>query len=151
VKKPVAIGLGLAAFGAASVVTHLLLGSEPDEPGFDGPLPLCGEHPNCYRVRRIYSAPPDAVLHAVIEAVRASGDFLTGRPDRITMTEDGLNVIFKVGFLYDHLRIAVLPGATEQSVLHARCQSRIGGNDLGLNRLRVRRLLDAVARQLVVA
>lgn len=147
-KKPVAVGLGLAAMGLVGVVASRVLGSTPEEPGFEGPLPLCDGTPNCYRVRRIYPAAPDAVREAAFEAVRASGDWLTGHPIRITPTDDGLRAVIKVGAFRDDLQIAVVPGAAGQSVLHARSASRLGESDLGINRLRVRRLLDAVATRL---
>lgn len=146
-RKPVAIGLGLATVGVAGIVVHHLLGSEPEEPGFEGPLPLCDGVPNCYRVRRIYAASPEAIREAAFDAVRASGDWLTGRPIRITPTDDGLRAVYKVHIVRDDLQIAVLPGAAGQSVLHARSSSRVGGNDLGINRLRVRRLLDSIAER----
>jgi uncharacterized protein (DUF1499 family) len=144
VKKPVALGLGLAALGVVGMIASQLAGSTPEEPGFDGPLPLCDGTPNCYRVRRVYTASPEAVRAAALEAVRASGDWLTGHAIRITPTDDGLRAVVKAGPFRDDLQIAVVPGAAGQSVLHARSSSRVGESDLGINRLRVRRLLDAV-------
>ena len=146
-KKPVALGLGLAAAGIAGAVVHQVLGSEPEERGFEGPLPLCDDAPNCYRVRRVYASAPESVREAAFEAVRATGDWLTGHAIRITPTDDGLRATIKVGLLRDDLQIAVLPGAAGQSVLHARSSSRFGGNDLGINRLRVRRILSAIAER----
>ena len=40
------------------------------------------------------------------------------------------------------------PGAAGQSVLHVRSASRVGESDLGVNRLRARRILDDVERRL---
>ena len=150
-KKPVAFGIGLAALGIAGAVVSQVIGSSPEEPGFDGPLPLCDGVPNCYRVRRVYSASPDAVRHAALEAVRASGSWLTGHAVRITPTDEGLQATLKTGPFRDDLQIAVVPGAAGQSVLHARSASRVGESDLGVNRLRVRRILDAVADRLVAS
>ena len=146
-KKPAAFGLGLAALGVAGVVASRVLGSTPEEPGFDGPLPLCDGSLNCYRIRRVYNADPDTVLDAVRAALYDSGDWLTGRAVRVTPTEGGFRAIVKTGPFRDDVEVAVLPGAAGQAVLHARSASRIGENDLGLNRLRVRRLLDDVAER----
>ncbi len=146
-KRFVAFGLGLAALSAGAVIASVALGSTPEEPGFDGPLPLCDGSPNCYRVRQVFSAPPETVREAALVAVRASSDWLTGDVVRVTPTDDGLQAVFKAGPFQDDLQIVVLPGATGQSVLHARSSSRVGESDLGLNRLRVRRILDAVAQR----
>ncbi|GAB5534094.1 MAG: hypothetical protein Rubg2KO_03430 [Rubricoccaceae bacterium] len=150
-KKPVVLGLGLAILGTAGIVAAQIAGSTPEEPGFDGPLPLCNGVPNCYRVRRVYSASPDVVRDAARAAVDASSHWLTGAPVRVTPTDDGLKAVIKTGPFRDDLQIAVVPGAAGQSVLHARSASRVGESDLGINRLRVRRLLDAVADRLMAA
>ena len=147
-KRPVALGLGLAALGAAGYVTSRVVGSVPDEPGFDGPLPLCDGARNCYRVRRVFNADPDRVREVAREALEGSGDWLTGHPVRVTPADDGFRAVFKSGPFRDDLQIAVLPGAAGQSVLHARSASRLGENDLGTNRKRVRRLLYDIATRL---
>ncbi|MEO0560303.1 MAG: DUF1499 domain-containing protein [Bacteroidota bacterium] len=147
-KKPVVFGIGLAILGTAGIVASYTLGSTPEEPRFDGPLPVCGDAPNCYRVRRVYSASPDQVREAARTAIEASSHWFTGTPDRVADTEDGLTAVFKTGPFSDDLRIAVVSGAAGQSVLHARSSSRVGESDLGVNRLRVRRLLAAIHDQL---
>ena len=147
-KRPVALGLGLAALGAAGYVASRVVGSVPDEPGFDGPLPLCEDARNCYRARRVYNADPDRVREAARAALDASGDWRTGHPLRVTPTDDGFRAVVKSGPFRDDLQIAVLPGAAGQSVLHARSASRLGENDLGTNRRRVRRLLYDVTTRL---
>ena len=145
--RKIYIGVGLAVAGVAGLAASSMLGSTPDEPGFEGPLPLCGDSSNCYRVRRVIAASPEEVRQAAEVAIRASRNWLTGEATRVTPTDDGFRAVIKVGPFYDDLQIAVVPGASGQSVLHVRSASRIGESDLGINRLRVRRILDAVTER----
>ena len=147
-RRSVAVALGALGIAAASVVVSRTIGSRPDEPGYDGPLPTCDGVPNCYRARRAYDVGPEALRTAVDAAVRASGSVVTGAPLRVTPTETGLRAVFRAGPFRDDLAAVITPGAAGQSVLHVRSASRVGESDLGVNRLRARRILDDVERRL---
>lgn len=142
------VGLGLAALAAGGIVASRALGSRPDEPGYDGPLPLCDGVPNCYRGRITLAASPEATRGAALAAAREHRDVLSGRALRVTPTETGLTAVFRAGPFRDDLALAVEAGPEGGSVLHVRSAARVGESDLGINRLRVRRLLADVERRL---
>lgn len=143
-KRGVLVGLGLAGLAATSLVASRVLGSRPDEPGYEGPLPTCGDVPNCYRGRVALSTAPGAVRDAALAVVRAHQSLITGRPLRVTPTDDGLTAVFQSGPFRDDLALAVEPGPSGGSVLHVRSAARVGESDIGVNRRRARRILADV-------
>lgn len=147
-RRGVLVGLGLAGLAAAGVATSRLIGSRPDEPGFDGPLPLCPNARNCFRARTTFAAAPEAVRTAALDAVRQHDDLLTGRALRVTPTELGLTAVFRSGPFRDDVAIAVTPGPDAGSTLHVRSAARVGESDLGVNRMRARRLLAEIEERL---
>ncbi len=147
-KHGVLVGLGLAGLAAAGVVASRALGSRPDEPGFDGPLPLCDDARNCYRARTRLDADPEAVREVAFAAVRAHDDLFTGKALRVTPTELGLTAVFRSGPFRDDVALAVTPGADGGAVLHVRSAARVGESDLGVNKRRGRQLIAAVEHRL---
>ena len=147
-KRPLLIGLGALGVAAAGLAVGRAVGSRPDEPGFEGPLPTCTGVPNCFRARQAFDVGPEALRTALDASVRAGGSVVTGRVLRVTPTETGLRAVFGAGPFRDDLAAAIVEGSAGQSVLHVRSASRVGESDLGLNRLRVRRLLADVERRL---
>ena len=147
-RRSVLVGLSLAGLAAAGVVASRTAGSRPDEPGFDGPLPLCGGSRNCFRARATLAADQETARDAAREAVRAFDHVLTGRALRVTPTELGLTAIFRSGPFRDDLAVAVVTGPSGGSVLHVRSASRVGESDIGVNRARVRRLIHDVEQRL---
>ena len=147
-RTPILVGLGVLGVTAAGMAVSRAVGSRPDERGFVGPLPTCTDVPNCYRARRAYDVGPEALKTALDAAVREHRSVVTGSALRVTPTETGLRSVFRAGPFRDDLAAAIVPGSAGQSVLHLRSASRLGESDLGVNRLRVRRLFDDVARRL---
>ena len=143
-KREILIGLGLAGLAATSMVASRVLGSRPDEPGYNGPLPTCGDTPNCYRGRVSLAASPDAVREAALTVVRDHRSLITGRPLRVTPTDDGLTAVFQSGPFRDDVALAVAPDAGGGSVLHVRSAARVGESDIGVNRRRARQILSDV-------
>lgn len=146
-RRGVLVGLGVAGLAGALAASRAL-GSRPDEPGFDGPLPLCEGRSNCYRARTTLGAAPEAARDAALEAVRAHNHLLTGRALRVTPTDRGLDAVFRSGPFRDDVTVAVVPRPGGGSVLHIRSASRVGESDLGVNRLRARQLVGEVERRL---
>lgn len=110
----------------------------------DSPLPPCPETPNCERTSQRVAAAPDSVYRAVQHALAGLGPIeLRLHPD-IRRAE----AVYRVALLFkDDVAVAVT--ATDgQCVLYLRSASRVGCNDLGVNRRRVRRLLRGVAQHL---
>lgn len=145
-RRGLLVGAGLAVAGA---VVSRALGSTPDEPHFESPLAPCARAANCYRARTALDAGPADVRNAAIGAVRDHDGRLTGRALRVTPTGDGLTAVFRVGPFRDDVAVAVVPGPDGGSVLHVRSASRVGGSDLGLNRLRARRLVAETEHRLL--
>lgn len=149
-RRGVLVGLGVAGVAAVGLSASRALGSRPDEPGYPGPLPTCGDVPNCYRARVRLAADPEAVRAAAFAGVRSHGDWFTGRAVRVAPTDDGLAAVFKAGPFRDDVAVAVEAVEGGGSVLHVRSASRVGENDLGVNRRRARRLVDEIRRALAL-
>lgn len=142
--------LGVAGLAVAGLAASRALGSRPDEPRFESPLAPCPRAINCYRARTPLGADAADVRNAAISAVRDHDDWLTGRALRVTPTEDGLTAVFRAGPFRDDVAVAVVPNADGGAVLHVRSAARVGRNDLGLNRLRARRLVAETERRLLL-
>jgi len=140
----VALGLaGLAALTVGGALASRSLGSRPAHPGMDGPIPACPRTPNCERVRVPLAAPPERVLDAALGALRQS-HVLTGRAVRLTPTPAGARAVFTAGPFRDDVVLAVESDGDEGAVLWIRSASRVGQSDLGVNRMRVAQLVEAI-------
>lgn len=130
---------------AATLILSLLAmgcfssgGPLPAAPG--NPLPECPDSPNCERITKGYAAPPDRLFARVQDALRALG------PTRLRLQPDTLraSAVYRVALVFkDDVEVAVEPDP-DGSRLHVRSASRVGHSDLGVNRRRVQRLLDAI-------
>jgi uncharacterized protein (DUF1499 family) len=87
------------------------------------------------------------VVEAARDALRAHRDWLTGHALRVTPTELGATAVFKAGPFRDDVAVAVTPEGEGRSTLHVRSASRVGESDLGLNRLRARRIAAEVEQR----
>jgi uncharacterized protein (DUF1499 family) len=106
----------------------------------DNPLPECPASPNCERTTKAYAAPADRLFARVQEALRTLG------PARLRLQPDSMraSAVYRVALVFkDDLDVAV-ESRSDGSRLHVRSASRVGHSDLGVNRRRVHRLLDAV-------
>ncbi|MEM6325739.1 MAG: DUF1499 domain-containing protein [Bacteroidota bacterium] len=136
----------LAIGGVGAAVTHRI-GSRPEVDGVGSPLATCGDHLNCARISRAVPAEAEAVRRVAEAAVRSDQGLFTGRVDEVSLTAGGLRAAYKMGLFTDDLALEVTEGADGHSVLHLRSASRLGRNDLGVNRRRVERLAaDVLAR-----
>lgn len=110
----------------------------------DNPLPPCPDSPNCERTSRSYDVPADTVYAAVQRALDDLG------PTELRLRPDSLRAaaVYRVVLVFkDDVDVAVQP-AGNGSLLHVRSASRVGQNDLGVNRRRVHRLFSAVREHL---
>ena len=141
---------GAVGVGAGVAASHLL-GSRP-EPGSEaGPLPAVGAFPNAFAAAPLrLDAPPDVVREQALVAVQNGLYPLYGAAESIEVTPLGLDVVVALGPFRDDLSLAVLPDG-DGSVVWARSAARLGRSDLGVNRLRTRRLLDDLARRATAA
>ncbi len=135
----------LILFGLLSSV---LAACSPDAPPVPvartlpaNPLSPCPSSPNCVRQTRLFDAPPDtlfqhalAALHT-LDASEIDADPATRR----------LDAVFKVILFKDDVAVAVAPH-DDGAVLHIRSASRVGYRDFGVNRRRVDRFFEALAR-----
>lgn len=104
------------------------------------PLPECPDSPNCERTTKDYAVPADRLFARVQEALRTLG------PVRLRLQPDSMeaSAVYRVAWVFkDDVAVAVEP-RSGGSQLHVRSASRVGQNDLGVNRRRVHRLLDAI-------
>lgn len=143
-KRPLLAGLAVAAAGVAGGIASAILGSRPDGVGADGPLSPCGEALTCFRSRRPLAATPEQALDAAESVLRGWSDLLTGRAISVERTAEGLRAVVQFGPFRDDVTLAAEARGDDASMLYIRSASRLSGSDLGLNRLRGGRLLDAI-------
>jgi|GEM_PF-5013809 len=142
-KRPLLAGLAVAVAGVAGGIASAVLGSRPDGVGADGPLAPCGPALNCFRSRRPVAATPERALDASEAVLRDWSDPLTGRTISVERTSDGVRAVIQLGPFRDDVTLAAEARADGGAMLFIRSASRVGGSDLGINRLRGLRLLDA--------
>jgi uncharacterized protein (DUF1499 family) len=140
-------GLGIIAFG---VVTSMM-GSRPEGVAAASPLEPCPDSPNCYSTSVQLPGHPRRIAIAAKNAVRGHASWRTGgwsakgHFDGVYRVES----TFRVGFVFfDDVVIEVTPVSATAGLLHIRSASRIGRSDLGVNRARVRELLDKIREEL---
>lgn len=136
---------GLAGLAGVMAASHFL-GSRPEAAYGDGPLAPCPGTPNCALVRAPLAAPPERVEAAALAAVRSHHSWRTGRAASVTPTASGAEAAFAVGPFTDRLAVAVEPDGAGGSVLWVRSAAEQGRSDLGVNRVRARRIADDVRR-----
>ena len=108
------------------------------------PLPDCPASPNCERISTNYDVPADRLFDSTRDALAALGP-VTLRADVDSMRA---HAVYRVALVFkDDVDVAVDSTATG-NVLHVRSASRMGYDDLGVNRRRVQRLLSAVSDSL---
>ena len=139
--------LGLAGV-AGVVIASDRLGSRPDVTTGDGPLAPCPGVPNCALVRVPLAAAPERVEAAALRAVQTHRSWRTGRAASVTPTASGVTAAFAVGPFRDRLAVAVEADDAGGSVLWVRSAAGQGRSDLGVNRARVRQLVETVRSEL---
>ncbi|WP_412060320.1 DUF1499 domain-containing protein [Rubrivirga sp. IMCC45206] len=138
--RRVVVGVGVVTLGL--VASHLL-GSRPEATEADAPVAVCPGTPTCARVRVEIAAPPADVRAAARRALTGTGG-LTGSTEAVTDTPTGALATVRIGPFVDEVAVEV-DNAPTGAVLWVRSASRVGGTDLGVNRWRTHRLVDAVA------
>ena len=137
------IGVGAAA--VVALAAGEALGSRPEATETDAPVSPCPATPNCARLRIPVAETPLAVTQAVHQAFSGVGDESgLGTPSAFVPTDTGALAAFAVGPFQDDVTVAVEP-ASRGSVLWVRSAARVGRSDLGVNRRRAGRVVEAVA------
>ena len=106
------------------------------------PLPLCPDSPNCERISTDYAVSADRLFARVQTALRDLG------PARMQLRPDSMRAaaVYRVAWVFKDDVAVDVESTADGSRLHVRSASRVGQSDLGVNRRRVQRLLDAVDR-----
>ena len=111
----------------------------------DNPLPLCPDTPNCERTARPYDIPPDTLFVAAQRALEALGPITLRLPD--SPSGRRAEAVYRVALVFkDDVDVAVRTRDDGGSVLYVRSASRVGHSDLGVNRRRVRNLLETMEK-----
>ncbi|WP_420454516.1 DUF1499 domain-containing protein [Rubrivirga sp.] len=129
---------------AVALVASEALGSRPQATEADAPVPPCPSTPNCARLRVPVASAPLAVTEAVHRAFSGLGDTGLGTPAAFVPTATGALATFAVGPFQDEVAVEVEP-ASRGSVLWVRSAAESGRSDLGVNRRRAQRVVEAVA------
>lgn len=104
----------------------------------DNPLPPCPDLPNCERRSRVLAVDPGVLFGAVQATLSAMGPVKMN----VQPADRSVHAVFRVAFFFkDDVDVIIVPhGATGgKSAVHMRSASRLGRNDLGVNRRRVDR------------
>lgn len=134
--------IGIGAVVLVAAVGSAAIGSRPEATDTDAPVPPCPDSPNCARLRVSIGAPPNAVVRAVHQAFGGVGDEVAA-PSAFVASATGALAAFDVGSFTDDVAVEVEPDSNG-SVLWVRSASREGWSDLGVNRRRARRIVEAV-------
>lgn len=123
-----------------------LSGSTPSHfPQMDkisNPLPECPDASNCARTTIKVNDDPDKVL-------TLSKNILSGmeaKRIRTLIEDDRVSAVFKVLFFKDDFDVQVESRNESTVYVHLRSASRWGFSDLGVNRRRVQRFIDALQK-----
>lgn len=119
-----------------ATVASLVTPSDSSLP--DNPLPPCPDAPNCERISRAFATDPDVLFGAVQSVLAAMGP----TEMNVQPSDRSVHAVFRVALLFkDDVDVAIEPygTASDQSALHIRSASRVGGYDFGVNRRRVDR------------
>ena len=116
----------------------------PTSSSDDNPLPRCPDAPNCVRTTRVFDVTPGALFQAAQRALTDLGPAeLHAEPN-----DRRADAVYRVAFIFkDDVQIAVT-ARDGGSALHIRSESRVGYEDLGVNRRRVKRFFRALDRRL---
>ncbi|MFH5831155.1 DUF1499 domain-containing protein [Halalkalibaculum sp. DA3122] len=119
----------------------------PSRKDLNNPLPPCPESPNCVRLTEQYPASVDATWEIALKILQAM------KPYNIELTPDTyrIDAIFMVVFFQDDLTLQLEEAENNNTYLHIRSASRVGHSDFGVNRRRVRHLLQQMENRLVEA
>lgn len=109
----------------------------------ENPLPPCPGTPNCERVARSYDVAPNTLYGAAGQALEGLGPVTLRQPGPPSSRR--LEAVYRVALIFkDDVDVAVRAPSDGGSILYVRSASRVGYSDLGVNRRRVEKLLDAV-------
>lgn len=117
----------------------------PDAPS--DPLPPCSDTPNCERRTHSFPVDPAVLFGAVQSALAALGPTTMN----VQPGERRVHAVYRVALLFkdDVDAIIVSDSANgDESTLHIRSASRVGKNDLGVNRRRVDRFFRRLENRL---
>ena len=111
----------------------------------ENPLPPCPDTPNCERTARPYEIPPDTLFVAAQRALESLDPVTLRLPN--SPSGRRAEAVYRVALIFkDDVEVAVKARADGGSVLYVRSASRVGYSDLGVNRRRVRNLLETMEK-----
>ena len=132
----------MGVFAAVSVsVVGCSSSSRPlPPPSPQNPLPECPATPNCVRISETYPVSADTLFANANRALESLG------PSELRVSPDSLraSAVYRVALVFKDDVDLTVESREDGSMLHVRSASRVGQNDLGVNRRRVQRLLSAL-------
>lgn len=107
----------------------------------ENPLPPCPGSPNCVRITREYPDSIDVMWGTTLSVLKQMKPYDLD----ITADEYRIDAIFLVVFFQDDLAIKMEEKEPDKTYLHIRSSSRLGRNDFGVNRRRVKEFLEKMS------
>lgn len=109
----------------------------------ENPLSPCPDTPNCVRETRRFKQAPAKLFARALKALYQL------KPAEVEVEEDErrIDAVFRVFLFKDDVALVVEPDE-QGTVLHLRSTSRLGRNDLGVNRRRADRFFAALDEEL---
>lgn len=111
---------------------------------YNNPLEACPDTPNCIRLSYEVEEDFSTALEAFEITLRRM------KAHEITMNDDGFHAVFRIplfGYL-DDVNIQLEGIKSGKTIVHMRSASRIGYSDLGVNRMRVKKMRSEYVRSL---
>mgnify|MGYP006281097867 CR=1 FL=1 len=133
-----------------SITAGLLLtacASESDDmnsTNYRNPLPECPDTPNCIR----YSFASDEGATVVLDALESALERM--KAYEIDRESGSIDAVFRIPFFgwKDDVNIRLETAGSGETLIHIRSASRVGYSDLGVNRMRIKKLRSEYYRSL---
>lgn len=110
----------------------------------ESPLPACPGTPNCVHEVHAYNILPSELADVVEQALRALSPISF---DRGIIDTHTMHAVYRAGFFKDDVDVSILYH-NGGSHLYIRSASRVGRNDLGVNKRRLRCIIEALNERL---
>lgn len=124
-------------------VLFYLQGSRPSDISsdtkYESPLDPCPDSPNCIHISREYELKAEKLFQHTLDAIESMNPFEVESDSQNFQIESVFRI--RIFGFKDDLKAVIQPHAGN-SILFIKSSSRVGHSDLGVNRRRVKKLLN---------
>ena len=118
----------------------------PEASGIQSPFEPCPDTPNCV----IYASEFDLTDDRLFEITRLAVESMNPHKIHVNSQSHQIDAVFRIpvfGFK-DDVTIFTEPAGESKSMLHIKSASRVGYSDLGVNRRRIKRIINGIQQNI---